>query len=210
MEKGTTALLTKGQSFPRPPERRKKVIVSSASVNSKGFPKWFKTSSGSTYFFPCELRLNSLQKAQLLNFLKSKSPITIDYFSLDSERRITKLENFTFDEENYYAAIGSGTSSEGNETTRKPSAMTTVFLQQVTWKISLAVISLSEGLLYMTEIDIANEEKLAQFFSEKTNGVAVVTKAVNSSNKPSITTLPRYYVIIPLDYISFTVPDEIK
>jgi hypothetical protein len=208
-------VVTKGQEeqpSPKSPTlRRKRILVHSAILNKGGFPKSFKTPFGSVYYFPRHLGLNSIQNSQLLHYLNSDTPIWITYYDLGEDRRVTKVEQFTFDsQEEYYTAkdLDSTTSTE-EKAVAKPVPKT----PQINFKISLAVISHSKGLLCLTEVFIASEEKLSQYFHEKTNGAAFVTVALEGKEKekksPS-NTLPRYYVIVPLDYLSFSVPDSIQ
>ena len=212
-ERHETHALLAGQKFPHPQERRKKVIVISAVFNSEDYPKCFKTASGNTYYFPVDIQLNGLQKVQLLKLLKSKSPISVNYYLLQEERRVTKLENFTFDsEEEYYSAgdeTTTTTSSSEKDVLGNQKKHSIRFIEPVRMKISLSVLSLSKGLLYTNEIEITSVEKLTQFFTEKTDGTAKICSMVAVKEKSRSNSLPQYYVIISFDFLNFSVPDTI-
>jgi len=173
----------------------KKIKISYMHTKRNGEPDFISGANAYRYHFP-DIDLNPLRKIQLMKLIQPNCTVTVTF---DEDYRIHKLDYFSF----YWAT----SSEEENPINQLSNRIKDLSFQpqETSQKITLSIISLSRGLLYVNVVLVTTLENLRQFFSKKTNDTAKITFM-----KSEIGRLPdQIFILVEQDYLTFSIPDLI-
>lgn len=164
---------------------KRSIVIGDVMLSENGSPTEIRSADNSErYFFPPFLKLNALEKIQLVEFLKKGKRVEFNFIIL--KKPVEKGIIVTFGNLKF-SALDFAPSLVPDDP-----IMT-----------NLSIISLSRGLLYQNEILVTNLENVSEFFRVETKGSAKITIAENANRSQP----EEIVVLLKQDFLTFNIPD---